>query len=375
MNEGKIRVLHVIRHMNTGGAETLIMNLYRNVDREKIQFDFLVFGDGIFDKEINQLGGKIYYMKYLTEIGQIKFKKNLIEFFKTHREYKIVHSHIDQVSGIILEAAKKAEVPVRISHSHSTGNSNNCIAKIYKKILQTKINKNANVFFACSENAAKWLFKKMDYKAYIINNGIDTEKFAFSEENRKQIREEFNIKDGTEVIGHVGSLIPVKNHKFILEVFEEYIKMRPNTVLMLVGNGRLKEKLKQDAKNLNIEKNIFFTGIRSDVQKFYSAFDMFIFPSLYEGISTALIEAQTNGLTIFASSAVDSKTDITNTINFIDLKDSAENWAKKIKRTDIKRYNNIEKIKENGFDIKEIARNLEKKYYDLYYRKEEYGKE
>ena len=133
MNEGKIRVLHVIRHMNTGGAETLIMNLYRNVDREKIQFDFLVFGDGIFDKEINQLGGKIYYMKYLTEIGQIKFKKNLIEFFKTHREYKIVHSHIDQVSGIILEAAKKAEVPVRISHSHSTGNSNNCNAKIYKK--------------------------------------------------------------------------------------------------------------------------------------------------------------------------------------------------------------------------------------------------
>lgn len=124
-----------------------------------------------------------------------------------------------------------------------------------------------------------------------------------------------------------------------------------------------------------MEKNIFFTGIRSDVQKFYSAFDMFIFPSLYEGISTALIEAQTNGLTIFASSAVDSKTDITNTINFIDLKDSAENWAKKIERTDIKRYNNIEKIKENGFDIKEIARNLEKKYYDLYYRKEEYGKE
>ena len=151
--------------------------------------------------------------------------------------------------------------------------------------------------------------------------------------------------------------------------------MRPNTVLMLVGNGRLKEKLKQDAKNLNSEKNIFFTGIRSDVQKFYSAFDMFIFPSLYEGISTALIEAQTNGLTIFASSAVDSKTDITNTINFIDLKDSAENWAKKIERTDIKRYNNREKIKENGFDIKEIARNLEKKYYDLYYRKEEYGKE
>ena len=151
--------------------------------------------------------------------------------------------------------------------------------------------------------------------------------------------------------------------------------MRPNTVLMLVGNGRLKEKLKQDAKNLNIEKNIFFTGIRSDVQKFYSAFDMFIFPSLYEGISTALIEAQTNGLTIFASSAVDSKTDITNTINFIDLKDSAENWAKKIERTDIKRSNNIEKIKENGFDIKEIAKNLEKKYYELYYREEKYGKE
>lgn len=374
MNGEKIRVLHIIRHMNTGGAETLIMNLYRNIDREKIQFDFLVFGDGSFDKEINQLGGKIYYMKYLTEIGQIRFKKNLIEFFKAHREYKIVHSHIDQVSGIILEAANKAEVPVRISHSHSTGNSNNYIAKIYKQMLQNKINRNANVFFACSENAAKWLFKNLSHKAYIINNGIDTEKFAFSEENRNKIRREFNIKDDTKIIGHVGSLIPVKNHKFILEIFKEYIKTKPNTVLMLVGDGELKEKLKQDAKNLNIEKNVFFTGIRSDVQKFYSAFDMFIFPSLYEGISTALIEAQTNGLTIFASSAVDSKTNITNTINFIDLNESAEKWAKKIENTDIKRYNNIEKIKENGFDIKKIAENLQEKYYELYCKEEKYEK-
>lgn len=374
MNGERIRVLHIIRHMNIGGAETLIMNLYRNIDREKIQFDFLVFGEGSFDKEINQLGGKIYYMKYLTEIGQIRFKKNLIEFFRTHREYKIIHSHIDQVSGIILEAANKAKVPVRISHSHSTGNSNNYIAKIYKQMLQNKINKNANVFFACSENAAKWLFKDLGYKAYIINNGIDTEKFAFSEENRNQIRKEFNIPKDIKVMGHVGSLITVKNHKFILKIFKEYIKTNPNTVLMLVGDGILKEKLKRDTEKLNIEKNVFFIGIRSDVQKFYSAFDMFIFPSLYEGISTALIEAQTNGLIIFASNTVDSKTDITKTINFIDLNDSAENWAKKIEKTDIKRYNNIEKIKENGFDIKKIAENLQEKYYELYYKEEKYEK-
>ena len=126
MNEkGKLKVLHVIRHMNVGGAETFIMNLYRNIDREKIEFDFLVYGKGVFDDEIKKLGGKIYYMDYITDIGQHKYKKQLLDFLNSHKEFKIVHSHIDQVSGIILEVAKKSGINNRISHSHNTKNSNN----------------------------------------------------------------------------------------------------------------------------------------------------------------------------------------------------------------------------------------------------------
>lgn len=368
MEQKSVKVLQIIRHMNAGGAETLIMNLYRNIDKSKVQFDFLVFGEGIFDKEITELGGKIYYMKYLTDIGPYLYKKNLIKFFKEHNEYKIIHSHIDQVSGIIVEAAKKAGVPIRISHSHSTNNSNNWIVKIYKKILQKKIKKYANYFFACSEKAANWLFEEKSKSAYIINNGINVEKFLFSKDKREIIRKEFGIAPETTVIGHVGSLISVKNHSFLLEVFKEYLKYNENSVLLLVGDGNLKEELKQQAHSLNIEKKIYFAGVRFDVEKFYSAFDVFVFPSLYEGISTALIEAQTNGLPIYTSDKVDVNTDVTNTINFLSVENGVSFWAESIIKNKAKRNDNLQLIRDSGFDIKDIAKKLQQIYQNLYYK-------
>ncbi len=200
MESNCVRVLQVIRAMNIGGAETFIMNMYRNIDREKIKFDFLVSDDGKYDDEIKTLGGKIYKIPYITSVGQLKYVQHLKNFFNSHPEYQIVHSHIDQVSGIILETAKKCGVKTTLSHSHNTRNSNGIVGKIYKEYLQSKINKNSDVKLACGDDAAKWLYKRESVNATVINNGIDTNKFLFSSEYRKEKRKFLGVEESTVVI-------------------------------------------------------------------------------------------------------------------------------------------------------------------------------
>jgi glycosyltransferase involved in cell wall biosynthesis len=346
-----IRVLHCIRGMNVGGAETFIMNVYRNINREEFQFDFLASKDGYFDNEIQKLGGKIYKIPYLTDVGQFKYVKELKNFFNNHKEYKIIHSHIDQVSGIILETAKKCNMPVRISHSHSSKNMNGLLGKVYKKYLQSKIIKNATEILACSQEAANWLFRSKAKDAIIVKNGIDIKKYKYSEEKRQRIRKELEISDDIIVIGHVGSFLAVKNHEFIIDVYNEYLKLNPKAMLVLVGQGILLDKMYDKVKNLNLEEKVKFLGLRNDTDFLYSAFDVFLFPSLYEGLSLALIEAHTSSLNIFASNTIDKATNITGTINFLDLNSGAKKWAENILKSDKKRNDNIKKIEDSGYNI------------------------
>ena len=349
-----IRVLQVIRAMNIGGAETLIMNLYRNIDRKKVQFDFLVSYEGYFDDEIKKLGGNIHYIPYLTDKGQITYEKNIIKLLKAHPEYQVIHSHIDQVSGIIMQAAKKAGVSVRISHSHSTSNNNGKIAKIYKGYLQSKINKNANNYFACSKEAASWLFKEKSKEAVIINNGIDIDKFKFSQEKRDKIRKELNIPEDYIVVGHVGAFRKEKNHIKLIQLYNEYLKENPKSVLVSVGDGDLKNNIIEEVKNLGIENNVKFLGLRSDTDALYSAFDILLFPSLYEGLSICLLEAQTSGLKILTSDTVDKNIKLTDNIEFLSLEEN--NWNKYFKTNKDRTYNkNLDK-----FDIKNIAKEYQK---------------
>ncbi|MDD3304292.1 MAG: glycosyltransferase [Clostridia bacterium] len=324
-----IRVLHVIRAMNMGGAETFIMNLYRNIDREKIQFDFLTSREGCYDKEIKLLGGRIYEIPYLTDKGQLEYIKNLKKIFKTHQEYKIVHSHIDQVSGIILQTAKKCNVPVRLAHSHSTSNNNGFIAKMYKKYLQNKINKNATELLACSEESAKWLYKKEANRAIIINNGIDISKFKYSNEKRCELRNELNIPEDYIVIGHVGGFRKEKNHEFLLEIFSEYLKMNPKSYLVLLGDGILREKIEQKMEQLNINNNVKILGIKNNNYDYYNIFDVFAFPSIYEGVPLTLIEAMSNGLKVLASNNITKDINRNNLISYIELEKKDE-WIKQL---------------------------------------------
>ena len=368
IEEKPIRVLQVIRHMNIGGAETFIMNVYRNIDREKVQFDFLVNGEGVFDEEIKKLGGKIYVMKYITEIGQIKYKENLKNFFNKHN-YNIIHSHIDQVSGIILEAANECNIKCRIAHSHNTKNANNFIGKIYKAYLQSKINKNATQYFACGKEAAKWLYKKNAKDAIIIPNGIDLDKFRYNEEIRNKMREKLNIKKETFVIGHVGRFSKQKNHKFLIEIFNEYLKIDSNSRLILVGDGPLRQQIEKQINEYKIQDKVILLGNITNVQEIYQAFDFLLFPSLFEGMSVVTIEAQAEGLPILCSDTIDKKTNITNSIEFMSLKEEPKKWAEKIKEMKKKRnLTNIKILEKTDYNIKVLAKKMENRYIKLYER-------
>ena len=356
------RILNIIRTMDMGGAQVMIMNIYRNIDKTKIQFDFLVNEKGFFDKEILKMGGKIFYMPYITDIGQYLYSRKLQQFFKEHTEYTIVHSHINQVSGIILESAHKANVPIRIAHAHSSNNKNHIIAKIYKKYLQNKINANATQLFACSKDAANWLFTKRADEAIILKNGINIEDFQFSEQKRKEIREKYNVKKNTTIIGNVARFEEVKNHIFLLQIFNEYQKINDNSVLMLVGEGKTKEKIQKEAKELNIENKVYFISNQKEISKYYCAFDYFVFPSQFEGLGIVLIEAQISGLKCFASDKVIPKeTKITELIKYIDLDNSAKIWASQIPTN-----NQYERkiVNNEEFNITTIAKKMEKFYLE-----------
>lgn len=358
-----MRVLQIVESMNMGGSQNFIMNVYRNICKDKIQFDFLTHREGIFDDEIRKLGGKIFQLDYLTKIGPVNYKKQLENFFKNHPEYDTIHVHLNQVSGIVLEVAKKQNIPNRIVHSHSTKNMNSFIVKIYKKYLQSKIDKNATLLLACGEEAAKWLYRDKSNEAIIINNGIDINKFRYSKEKSNKIRKELNINDKTIVIGHVGRFSKVKNHEFLIEVYRRYVEKRPDSLLIMVGIGELKNDIERLVKQYKLEKNVKFLGIRKDIDFIYSALDYVVFPSFYEGISLSLIEAQVSGIKIFASDTIDKNTDISQNIKWLSLKDSANDWAKCILDTDKAR--NEKNVKTEKYDIKIIANKLQELYYNL----------
>lgn len=363
-----IRVLHILESMNIGGAQSFIMNIYRNIDKDKIQFDFLVSSEGSYDDEIKDLGGKIYKIAYINKVGPYKYKKNIERFLLQHKEYNIIHSHLNQVSGIVLEAASEVGVQYKIAHSHSTKNLNNIFVKILKKYLQSKINKNSDYRIACSELAGKWLYKKA--KFVIIPNVIDTSLFEYDVKKSEEIRKELNIKDDEILIGHVGRFSKVKNHKFLIKIFTEYHLKNPKSKLLLIGNGELRTKIKEMTKKNNINEYVIIKDECKDIYKYYNAMDVFLMPSLYEGIPLTLIEAQANGLKIVASDTINKDVNITGKVQFCSLSDSAQEWIKKIgpakRNKRINEQNNIEKIKKSGYDLKIQTKNLE----NIYLRKE-----
>lgn len=281
-----------------GGVESVIMNYYRHIDRNKVQFDFICDEDStnIPYDEIEHLGGHVILCPPYQKLTKyLKFLKRLFR----EKKYRIVHSNINTLSVFPLYAAKKAAVPVRIAHSHSTSNPREWKKNLMKNALRPFSKVWATDYFACSELAGRYLFgdKAFDKgEVKIIRNAIDVEKFKFDPEARKKLRKEIGIADDDFVIGHIGRFVEQKNHRFLIDVFAEVKKKKKNAKLVLVGQGPLREEMEQKVKDMGLEKDIFFLGQRSDANKLYSVFDVFCLPSLYEGLPVVGVEAQANGV-------------------------------------------------------------------------------
>lgn len=357
-----IRVLQVVTYMQRGGLETMLMNYYRNIDRSKVQFDFLVHRDfeADYDQEILELGGKIHRLPVLNPFGPDYLKK-LDQFYKEHPEYKIVHSHLDCLAGIPLKYAKKNGVPVRIAHAHNSNQTKNLKYPI-KLFCRRNITKNANHLFACSEEAGKWMFQGASFE--ILHNAIDAQQYIYNPLSRQKVRKEFGFGEDTLVIGHIGRFMPQKNHSFILDIFAEVLKYKSNSRLLLVGEGDLEQEIRKKAAVLNIDAKIIFTGLRSDVPDLLQAMDVFLLPSLYEGLPLVIIEAQAAGLPCLISDKVPIECEKTKgLIQPNSLNSSVECWAKMVVNlTKDGRRNTFEEIKVAEFDIRENAKKLETFY-------------
>lgn len=361
---GEVRILQVVTHMERGGLESMIMNYYRHIDREKVQFDFLVHRQerAAFDDEIESLGGRIYRLPRLVPWSK-NYLAALNRFFDEHSEHKIVHVHQDCLSSVILKIAAQHNVPVRVAHSHSANQDKNLKYPI-KLWYKRGIPKYATDLFACGKGAGDWMFGGASYQ--IINNAIDVVACAYNPTKRQEMRRQLGLENEF-TIGHVGRFNQPKNHPFLLDIFAALLKKEPNAVLLLVGGGVGMSKMQEKVQELGIAEHVRFLGVRSDVADLMKAMDVFVFPSLYEGLGIALIEAQAAGLPCVVSDTIPHEAYLTDLVDSESLSAPAEKWAEKIlaKRA-IPRTDRRAEIAAHGFDITTEAVKLQEFYLKAY---------
>lgn len=360
-----IRVLQIIGIAGSGGVESVIMNYYRHIDKNKIQFDFVVHKGAVksFVDEAKSMGAKVYEVTPYTE-NIFKFTCEIYRIIKKER-YQIVHSNMNSLSAFPLFAAYMAGVKVRILHNHTTDNKAEGLRTWVKRLLRPFAKIFANQYWACSNLAAEWMYGKKaiaNNKVTIINNAIDLEQFKFNEQVRIRLRKELGLEN-CFVIGHVGRFVKVKNHNFIVDVFKELVQQEPYARLLLIGDGPLKSEIEEKVKKLELTEKVVFLGVRTDVASLYNVMDVFLLPSLYEGLGMVAVEAQVNGLPVLVSEAVPNEAKITEFTEFCKLKNSLAIWRDEIlKLIDTGRMCNKETYEVSKFDIRMQVQILEKIY-------------
>lgn len=355
-----IRVLHVVTYMGRGGLETMIMNYYRCVDRSKVQFDFLVHRhfEADYDAEILSLGGRIYRLPPLNPISN-DYLSQLDSFFAAHQEYRIVHSHLDCMAGIPLKYAQKHGIPVRIAHAHSSSQTKDK-KYLLKLLFKRGIARYATQLFACSQAAGAWMFNGETFR--VVNNAIDAAAYVHDPETATQVRIEMGIPENALVLGHVGRFAPPKNHEFLLHIFAQ---MPENTSLLLVGDGEMRSDMESLAGTLGIRSRVVFAGLRTDVPRMLQAMDVFVFPSIYEGLPVSIVEAQAAGLPCLISDKVPIECRKTDLVHQIPLDAGAPAWAEAaIQAARIPRKNTTSEIVAAGFDIVTNAAWLQNYYLE-----------
>lgn len=360
-----IRVLQMIGTLGLGGSQTMLMNLYRSIDREQIQFDFVLdHPDGLyFAEEVKALGGRIYTLAPFRGTNAGEVRRDWNNFFYTHPEYTVLHSHVRSYASLYLPVAKAHGLKT-IIHSHNTANGSG-VSSLVKKALQEPLRRQADVLMACSNEAGEWLYGKKACQSdrYIfLPNAIDTGRFAPDAEKRRKARQMLGV-EGRYVIGHVGRFNEQKNHGFLLETFQRAHAQDPKAVLLLVGSGPLQENMVQKAVKLGIAEDVLMTGRRDDVPALMAAMDVFAFPSLWEGLPVTLIEAQAAGLPCVISDVITTDVDITPLIARLPLGDP-DRWAAELLRQR-PHMDTREALIRAGFEVRSSARFMSELYLRL----------
>ena len=364
-----MRVLEIAASLRIGGAEKIAHDIGFYINSDFYQTDYIVFGDeiGEYEEELIKKGCNVYHLSQ-PSLSYINYLKELYRLIKCNG-YKVVHAHTMFNSGWAMLIAKMCGVPVRISHSHSVDDQpdKSWLQKLYEKVMQLIIISFSTHYVGCGVKAGEMLFGKTCYhkKGITILNGIETEKFAYSETNREEIRKKLEITDNF-VIGHAGHLAEVKNQSFLINLIPEILKKKKNAKLLLLGEGEDRQKLEKLIADLDLSQNIIMTGNVMDVHKYLSAMDVFVFPSLYEGMPLSVIEVQTNGLPCVMSDNVPQDVVLTDLITRLSLKEQTGIWAEAICNSQRSNPNKYEEIIKNlGLDSKKMVNKIADIYCDI----------
>lgn len=369
------KVLYFVDRMLRGGIQSFLIENIKHMDRKNLDIEFLLLDDGNkyeLEDVLKDLGIKVHKLEGIwirKPIDYIKYSKAVDSFFSNHHDYKLVHLHASSKNFMILKKAKKYGIKIRIAHSHNIEfQTKNILKRFVGNCFKIPLKKYATHYFACSELAGKWLFGEklsQEGKVTVIHNAVDIEKFRFNEEEKEKIRKELNIEDKL-VFGNVGRFTEQKNHTFLIDIFNEIYKSNNNAVLLLAGTGEKEEEIKEKVKRLGINDAVKFLGFREDVDQLMSAMDVFLLPSLYEGLPVVAVEAQAAGLPSFVSKdVITEEVKITDLIHFISLKNTAKEWKDIILNSDLERKDKTKELMDKGYYINDTARELENIYLSL----------
>lgn len=356
-----IRILHVFAALDSGGVSNFVMNLYRAVDIEKIQFDFAMTSGkkALYDNEVLSRGGRIFYFNTSKSV-----QENIHEILKEN-SFDVVHSHVFFYSGLVLFEAKRARVPIRIAHAHNahTGESRSLFRLAYEQVMRALIRRYASLLLGCSEKACRYVFGEnilSDVRVAVLPDGIDCDRFAFQSGVREQVRKAYGL-DGKYVVGHVGHFNAAKNHEKILSVFSEICRRRADAALLLVGDGEMEGDIRKCVQLLGLNEKVVFAGAHRDVERFYQAMDVFLFPSRYEGFGMAMIEAQAGGLACLASDVVTQETQMSEAVQYLPLEENSSVWADVLLNLPSRSTNlALNKINVQKYDSVQVAKEYEK---------------
>lgn len=357
-----VKVLHVIGKMNRGGAETMLMNYYRNIDKNKVHFDFLVQTNDKcdYDDEILCMGGNIYRLPQYLVYNSYRYRRACQKFFGKYHDYDIVHGHIGSCASIYLSEAKKYGI-CAIAHSHSTDGVMGIRDIVFKMVSKNTRNV-ADFFFGCSLEAGENRYGMEvahSNRFFVLPNAIDVKQYSYSLERHMGLKKKWKLEDKI-VFGHVGRLSREKNHKLIIEVFLCVCQKEPRAYLVLVGEGPSRHEIERLIKQYRLEERVLLTGVRNDIPDMMNLFDLFLFPSSYEGLGIALIEAQASGLPCVTSDTIPNEAILTQNVRRISLQKSAEVWADEILLfiKSFKRKNEYDSICAANYNIAEEAKKL-----------------